>query len=425
MEHNRCLGCLAIGIAVSTAHPIGVILSLGMPALALIQPARRWAYESALFYYFGVLWPIVPAARNFFGPRASVLEALALWTASSLLLAFPWFLVWTKDRRQLLWRAPAGLMLSVLPPLGLIGWASPLTSAGLLFPGTSWFGLMGCALATGALAWRPKSAIAFLGTVAIGINVFFLSGWHAPAPTDWQGVNTNFGSESTNFGSESRKQFNALAEFRAAESIQDQAVSSSARVIVFPESVVSSWTATTDLFWEDTLTKLQANGKTIIVGAKVIQVQRESVFSADDFVMSIATLRSASLGAPVNPATHADNLPAYRNVLIIRGHENATFDQRIPVPVGMWRPFGRSGVQLHLAGPAILPVAGQRAAVLICYEQLLTWPILTSLLGKPTVIVAVANDYWARGTTIPAFQLTAVRAWARLMALPYVSATNI
>jgi len=37
----------------------------------------------------------------------------------------------------------------------------------------------------------------------------------------------------------------------------------------------------------------------------------------------------------------------------------------------------------------------------------------------------VANDYWARGTTIPAFQLTAVRAWARLMALPYVSATNI
>jgi apolipoprotein N-acyltransferase len=91
----------------------------------------------------------------------------------------------------------------------------------------------------------------------------------------------------------------------------------------------------------------------------------------------------------------------------------------------MWRPFARSGVQLHLAGPAVLPVAGQRAAVLICYEQLLTWPILTSLLRKPTVIVAVANDYWARGTTIPASQLTAVRAWARLMALPYVSATNI
>jgi apolipoprotein N-acyltransferase len=127
----------------------------------------------------------------------------------------------------------------------------------------------------------------------------------------------------------------------------------------------------------------------------------------------------------MNSASWPDEWPSYRNVVIVRGHENTIFDQRIPVPVSMWRPFSRSGVQLHPAGPAVLTLAGERAAVLICYEQLLTWPILTSLLGKPTVIVAVANDYWARGTTIPAFQLTAVRAWARLMALPYVSATNI
>jgi hypothetical protein len=36
--------------------------------------------------------------------------------------------------------------------------------------------------------------------------------------------------------------------------------------------------------------------------------------------------------------------------------------------------------------------AGYRAAVLICYEQLLTWPILTSMVDHPTAIVAVAND---------------------------------
>jgi len=46
-------------------------------------------------------------------------------------------------------------------------------------------------------------------------------------------------------------------------------------------------------------------------------------------------------------------------------------------------------------------------------------------MGKPTVIVAVANDYWARGTTVPEFQRSAVRAWARLMSIPYVSATNL
>ena len=292
----RCVGCFAIGIALSAAHPIGIILSVGAPALMLIQPTRQWAYTSALFYYGGALWPIIPGARNFFGPRASVLETVALWIVSSLLLALPWFLAWTKDRRQLLWRAPAGLMLSVLPPLGLIGWASPLTSAGFLFPGTSWFGLIGCAFATGALAWRPKLAIVVLGTLAIGINLSFVSAGDVPALTGWQGVNTNFGAES-------KEQSSSLAEFQAAEFIQDQAVNSNARVVVFPESVVSSWTAATDSFWEDTINRLRTTGKTIIVGAKVIEAQPESAFSADDFAVSIATLRSAPTGPLVNSAS--------------------------------------------------------------------------------------------------------------------------
>src|SRR5579863_4425590 len=219
----RCLGCVAVGIALSTGHPIGIVLSVGAPALMLIQPTRRWAYTSALCYYGGALWPIIPGARNFFGPRASVLETVALWIVSSLLLAFPWFLAWTKDRRHLLWRAPAGLVLSVLPPLGLIGWASPLTSAGFLFPGTSWFGMIACTVATGALAWRPKPAIVVVGILAIGINLSFLSAGAAPSLTGWQGVNTNFGAES-------KEQSSALAEFRAAEFIQDRSVASKAQI---------------------------------------------------------------------------------------------------------------------------------------------------------------------------------------------------
>ena len=185
VEATRCVGCFAIGIAFSTAHPIGIILSVGAPALTLAQPTRQWAYTSALFFYCGASWPIIPGARNFFGHRASVLETVVLWIVSSLLLALPWFLAWTKDRRQLLWRAPAGLMLSVLPPLGLIGWASPLTPAGFLFPGTSWFGLIGCAFTTGALAWRPKLAIVVLVTLAIGINLSFVSAGDVPALTGW------------------------------------------------------------------------------------------------------------------------------------------------------------------------------------------------------------------------------------------------
>src|SRR5665213_1138823 len=166
----RCLGCLAIGLALSSAHPMGIILSGGVPALTLGQSTRRWSYASALSYYGGALWSIIPGARNFFGSDSSFLDALVLWIASGLLLAIPWALVWTKDRRQILWRAPVGLILSAAPPLGLIGWASPLTSAGLLFPGSSWLGLAGCAFAMGALAWRPKPTILVSSTVAVGLN---------------------------------------------------------------------------------------------------------------------------------------------------------------------------------------------------------------------------------------------------------------
>lgn len=410
----RCLGCLAIGLALSSAHPMGIILSVGVPALTLVQSTRRWSYASALSYYGGALWSIIPGARNFFGSDSSFLDAIVLWTVSGLLLAIPWALVWTKDRRQVFWRVPVGLTLSVVPPLGLIGWASPLTSAGFLFPGTSWLGLAGCAFAMGALAWRPKPTILVAGTVAVGLNLFFVP----PSLDGWQAVNTNFGAVSGERSS-------ALAQFEAAEFVQQRALASNAQVIVFPEAVVPSWTPATDSFWEDTVNKLRSSRKAIIVGAKVIDAQPPSAFSADALALSLATLQSAPAGPRVSPLSRSDDAAAYRNVLVVRGQENTMFDQRIPVPISMWRPFTIGGVQLHWTGPAILPVEGQRVAVLICYEQLLTWPILTSLIGKPTVIVAVANDYWARGTTVPEFQFSAVRAWARLMSIPYVSATNL
>ena len=410
----RCLGCLAIGLALSSAHPMGIILSVGMPALTFVQPTRRWSYASALSYYVGALWSIIPGARNFFGSSGSFLDAFVLWFVSGILLAIPWALVWTKERRQVLWRAPVGLILSVVPPLGLIGWASPLTSSGLLFPGSSWLGLAGCAFAIGALAWRPKPTIFVAGTVAVGLNLLFVS----PSLNSWQAVNTNLGSVSG-------EQSSALAQFEAAEFVQRRALASNAHVIVFPEAVVSSWTPATDSFWEGTINKLRSSGKAIIVGAKVIDAQPPSAFSADNFALSLATLQSAPAGPHVSPLSRTDDVAAYRNVLVVRGQESTMFDQRIPVPISMWRPFATAGVQLHLTGPSILPLEGQRVAVLICYEQLLTWPILTSLIGKPTVIVAVANDYWAYGTTIPEFQRSAVRAWARLMSIPYVSATNL
>ena len=112
------------------------------------------------------------------------------------------------------------------------------------------------------------------------------------------------------------------------------------------------------------------------------------------------------------------------NTMLIVGAESATFYQRVPVPVGMWRPFSRTSVPLRLDAPGVLAIDHQRAAVLICYEQMLTFPILASMLQHPTVIVGISNTFWVDHTTIPRYQATALRGWARLFRLPYFLAVN-
>jgi apolipoprotein N-acyltransferase len=253
-----------------------------------------------------------------------------------------------------------------------------------------------------------------LGLSTISLNVFNIAG--TPTLAKWEAINTDFGAVS-------HEHTSALTEFQAVESIQRRALDSNAKVIVFPETVVPAWTAATDAFWDRTLTALRLAGKTIILGAKIIEPSRSPEFSNRDFIESIATLTSQPRRGLAVPTGREVRSP-FRNVLIIRGREEGVFEQRVPVPIGMWRPFDRTGAPLHISGAAVLPIAGERAAVLICYEQLLTWPILVSMIQHPTMVLAVANDHWANGTTIPAFQLSAVRAWARLISVPYVSATN-
>jgi apolipoprotein N-acyltransferase len=90
----------------------------------------------------------------------------------------------------------------------------------------------------------------------------------------------------------------------------------------------------------------------------------------------------------------------------------------------MWKPFTKAGVPLNLAGPGTIMIAGERAAPIICYEQLIAWPVLTSFLQQPTIIVAVSNNIWVGGTAIPKIEQTSIRSWAALFNLPAIFASN-
>lgn len=412
---HRSAAAFLVGLAVSSGNPIGITTSVLMPALALRAKSRREAYESALSYYAGALWPLIPGAKNFFGPNISFVTALALWATAALLLALPWSLVWSPDVRQALWRAPVGLALTVVPPLGIIGWASPLTAAGFLFPATYWCGLLVCVLLTGALAVWPKRAGVALLCIAAVANL--IHPMEPTAPTGWEGINTHFGSIAQEVA-------DPLTIYRVAEEIQHEALSAQGSVIVFPETVVPYWTASTDAFWQQTLAELKAAGKTVVIGARIARATPASS-QVYDFSTELATLSGTPLPVSARRSESKQWSPAYFNGVVIRGVQATIFEQRIPVPVAMWNPFRPDSAPLNLEGTALLRIGNKRAAILICYEQLILWPVLTSMLQDPDILVGVANDYWAADTTIPRFQRSAVQSWARLFSIPYLLAVNM
>jgi hypothetical protein len=249
---------------------------------------------------------------------------------------------------------------------------------------------------------------------------------HTEPPRGWIAVNTHFGDVSEPF-----------RDFPAAQFIQQKAAETSARVLVFPEAVVPRWSEATEAFWRQSLDRCRTRGQILAIGAGLPAKTR---LPKDDRGR-LSDMRSYDLGAAIDVLKRMDTPRAIHesafsndlikslpepidNTMLIVGAESATFYQRVPVPVGMWRPFNRISVPLRLNAPGVFAIDHQRAAVLICYEQMLTFPILASMLQHPTVIVGISNTFWVDGTPILRYQATAMRGWAKLFRLPYFLAVN-
>jgi apolipoprotein N-acyltransferase len=380
---------------------------------------RKWAFVNALAYYAAGLWPMIPAACHF----APIPGAMLMWAVSAVLLSTPWALARTTERGFL---SMSPLILAqvagMLPPLGLIGFISPLTGAGYLFPGTGWVGLIATALLPGVilLARHNSTAsqpfrLALLAVFALGVGSHLLNPTDARPPAGWEAVNTDFGDVSKPY-----------QQFVAAHSIQQRAAASSARVLIFPEAVIPRWSDATTEFLQQTLTACRERGQILAIGAGLA---RKPAIDADavksyDFNAAIQALRSDDGQSPPESAQIERQTEPFDNTLLVLGAESSTFYQRVPVPIGMWQPFDKSGVPLHLNAPATVRIGDQRVAVLICYEQILTYPVLTAMLERPTVLVGISNTYWIAGTPIPRHQRSALHGWARLFGLPYLLAVN-
>jgi apolipoprotein N-acyltransferase len=360
------------------ASPDFIPASLLFPAIVFAQPDRRWAALAAFSYFGTASWPVMQISAVYFAGGTSA--GIIPWLTASTIQSLPWVGLWASSSHCPWWRIPAALLVSAIPPVGIIDWASPLTSAGLLFPR---FGLAGV-LATGMLAvmlanrnWTATTALVISGLIANAV-------YQQPAaPSGWVGIDTEFGNIND--------PKNPMAEFVAAERIQQTASTLDSKVIIFPEAVVPRWTEATDAFWQPTLNKIQERGGILLIGA------------------GLQTPNAAN---------------ELRNAVVVRGLHSTTFHQRIPVPLAMWKPWGKDRVPMNLTGSSTIAISGERAAFFICYEQLLPWSYLSTSASRPTVLIGIANASWTKHTVIPKYQAASLQAWGRLFATPVISATN-
>lgn len=357
-------------------------LTIVFPVLTMLQSSRVGATGVALAYYGVASFPAAQVSSGYFG-QASHAVGVLLWISATMILAASWIILWHPDSQQIIWRLPAALLVVALPPIGIIGWASPLTAAGALFPGLGWYGVLLIVLACTAIGARRWSAVAAIAVASLSANLSYEGPRILQAA--WVGVNTRFGR--------SVALDDPQVDFSVAENVQKTALDTKAGVVVFPELLVRRWGEGTDLFWQPTFDEMRARGIAVLIGAA---------------------------------SARASTRDEYRNTVIIRGaSEPMQIDQRIPVPLAMWKPWGgKDAVPLNLFGPATARIAGERAAILVCYEQLLPWSYLSSLWQRPTVLVGMSNANWTKETVIPRNQETTLNAWGRLLGVPVVSATN-
>ena len=377
---------LAAGVIGATAWqgPFWLVATeAAVPILAFAQPGRAACFAVMTAYYATASYPMIPALQAASWEVNSVVAIAGLFVAATLLLTAPWVLLWNPSHNARPWRLAAAMQLSVVPPVGLIGWASPLLAAGALFPGMGWTGIVLTILVPVAATMRPFP----LRVVATLMVIALIANWvagPAQAVPGWEARDLSLARPMESSGG-----LDALAMHRKVQSLIE---SSDADVLILPESAIPRWNDATALIWKPVADRLAATNRLVLAGTTFPE-----------------------------PGSRKQRNGA---VVLGLGDFIQTISQRLPVPIAMWNRFHDDGFVACPSCPGTSDIAGQRVALLVCYEQLLVLPVLLSLAESPTVLVGISSTAWTQQTSIPRSQDLCLWAWGRLFCLPVLNATS-
>lgn len=362
--------------------------ALLLPILIPQLPRASRRFIAALIYFLVGSFSIVHGSAEFFGAGSGDGGGLAdgmgwsFWIISSILLALPWLIA----RNSLL--GVLVVLIDALPPLGLIGWLSPLAGIGVLFPGMGVYGVALLLVVWGLWPMRRWGKWIAVGTLAVALVANAIAVFSpTPAIDGWIGLQTHTGELVTPLqGVVSAMQAGqmALAHPRAT-------------VVVFPETIAGLWLPGTQSALFNEYQQRQNKVQIWLIGA----------------VTFGKTHRWDSVVEYAPSAGKADR----------RQHGRIVARTAYPVPVSMWAPWEKDRFGATWYTP-VRNIDGQRVYVSICYDQLLSWVWLEAVWQHPDVIVATSNVWWASKTDIPAIENENTAAWARLMGAGVVMARN-
>ncbi|HQS45518.1 conjugal transfer protein TraB [Xanthobacter autotrophicus] len=369
-----------VGVIGWSGEPLTLPLAMLFPALWALARRRTIAALVAAAYFLAASRGLPQGVANFYG--SDIWPGLFLWLVASLAFVAIHGLLWISRPGGRAARFALAAALMAVPPFGIVGWAHPLTAAGVLFPRWGWLGLTAAVVGLIMMMTRAWPLVAIL---LGGIWLWSAATWTAPPlPDRFRGVDLDMGQSLGRDGT--------LARQRDLITSVTRAGGQGATIVVLPESALGFWTPSVERLWRDALA---SSDIAVIAGAAVIDPQ------------------------------------GYDNVLVAISARDAgiLYRERMPVPVSMWQPWRRwlgqdGGARAHLFANPTVELAGRRIAPLICYEQLVVWPILQSMLHRPDAIVATGNGWWTVGTSIIDIQNASTIAWARLFDVPLVTAFN-
>src|SRR5947208_3072069 len=156
----RVVAAGAIGMIAWRGQLWAIPLSILLPCLIAVQPTRSTAGATSFTYYAAASLPVIGISKAYW--PSSEASAVFMWMAAAAVLSVPWFLCWTQLESLRPWSVAIAVALSAVPPICIIGWASPLLSAGVLFPDSAWFGIGGALALPGLLIYKRTRLVALV-----------------------------------------------------------------------------------------------------------------------------------------------------------------------------------------------------------------------------------------------------------------------